>query len=153
MHSSVKLWGCVVFQAVCQRKGDRRDGSETDRTLLWSGAIQRAEGLQVKHAWAGVFNNIIKQLIINLFVFNYKKRKADQHHTWLGGCSSWRRSEQSRWCKQVRLFQRPSLYRSNTQFFTFSVLISSNSTGSDLFCERKNVIWGIELICLSSLLL
>lgn len=30
------------------------------------------------------------------------KREADQHYTWLGGCSSWQRPEQSRWRKQVR---------------------------------------------------
>lgn len=48
------------FQAVCPGKGDRRDGSETDRTLLWSGAIQRAEGLQVKHAQACVSVPLIR---------------------------------------------------------------------------------------------
>ena len=37
----------LAFQAVCQRKGDRCDGPEADRTLLWRGALQRTQSLQV----------------------------------------------------------------------------------------------------------
>lgn len=55
MHSSVKLLGFAVFQAVREGKGDRCDGAETDRTLLRGGAVQRAEGLQVKHTQGCAF--------------------------------------------------------------------------------------------------
>lgn len=45
-----------------------------------------------------------------------KQRKADEHYTGLGGCSSWQRPEQSRWRQQVR---RAKLQQFVLQCFPF----------------------------------
>lgn len=92
----------LVFQAVRERKGDRRDGAETDRTSLWGETIQRAPSLQVKTcAFTAFCNNVPRSIYRYDCVLS--QRKADKHDIRLGGCSSWQRPEQSRWCQQVRV--------------------------------------------------
>lgn len=84
-----------------------------------------------------------------------KQRKADEHYTGLGGCSSWQRPEQSRWRQQVRraklqqfvlqcfpflsvyywifffcLTQHVAWQPSNTQYMLFSVLVFLSSVSS-----------------------
>ncbi len=61
----------LVLQAICEREGDRRDGAETDGTLLRRGAIQRTQSLQVIHfhcmlKWSALINLLVLLCILYL---------------------------------------------------------------------------------------
>lgn len=76
--------GFVVFQTICQRQGDWRDGTQTNRALLQCGAIQRTEGLQVSHGGLVHFRNVRTACHNKAIVVLFTKEGSWSAQYWIG---------------------------------------------------------------------
>lgn len=129
-----------MFQTVRERKSDRCDGAEADRTVLRCDAIPRTQSVQVDARFHSIFKTMDPGPFTGMTVYSFlfQQRKADKHYTGLGGCSSWQRPEQSRWSQQVR-------WAKNAFFFSF--LYSVFSLHSASCASQSAAMFSIFLLC------
>lgn len=160
MHSCVKLWGFVLFPG--SMLGKRWSAwwvwNRQDVIVKWCDPEGWGPAGKTRAGFCHLDENRGSSPVC-VSAFCNEKRKADQHHTWLGGRASWQRSEQSRWCEQVRLtcfitcldfwatHRSVTFLRSFPPTSLFHPTLGDRRTRSNL--KWKTVKRSVELICLS----
>lgn len=169
MCSDCCIVGSVVIQTICQRQGDWRDGTQTNRPFLQCGAIQRTEGLQVTHGGLLQLRHLPTACHNKAFVVWFIKEGSWSAQYWIGrthfltGIWTERMMQAGETIEGASFVSSgffittkradSTLFSAYFLWHSFFIICQTAAALVNLCFVVRNVKWSVGLICLSCMAL